>query len=98
MSAPRGGSIAGNFSRLARALRSAADGFEVEEATFSIASIRPLSQTVLCSNSGRPIGITAHYGTPLTLEFGGRSTCVGVTDNVDDYYAAYHGEKLPGAS
>ena len=77
MSAPRGGSIAGNFSRLARALRSAADGFEVEEATFSIASIRPLSQTVLCSNSGRPIGITAHDGKTLTVHFNGSSALVG---------------------
>jgi hypothetical protein len=54
--------MAGNFRRLARALRSAVDAFELDEATLSIASIRLLNQTVLCSNSGRPIGITAHYG------------------------------------
>jgi hypothetical protein len=48
MRVPRAGSIAGNFRRLAKALRSGADDFVVEAATLSIASIRPLSQTVLC--------------------------------------------------
>jgi hypothetical protein len=38
--------MAGNSSRLAMALRSAADGFAAEDATSSIASMRLLSQTV----------------------------------------------------
>jgi hypothetical protein len=37
--------MAGNSSRLAKALRSAADGFAAEVATSSIASRRPVSQT-----------------------------------------------------
>ena len=44
--------MAGNSSRLAIALRSAADGFAAEVATSSIASMRPLSQTVLGSAAG----------------------------------------------
>jgi hypothetical protein len=44
--------MAGNSSRLAMALRSAADGFAAEDATSSIASMRLLSQTVLGSAGG----------------------------------------------
>ena len=40
---PVGGGMAGSFRRLARASRSAAHGFAVDEATSSIASIRSLS-------------------------------------------------------
>jgi hypothetical protein len=40
---PGGGSVAGIFRRLVRALRSAPDGFAVDEATSSIASMRSLS-------------------------------------------------------
>jgi hypothetical protein len=57
MSVPTGASMAGNSSRLANALRSAADGVAAEDATSSIASTRPVSQTVLGSTGGwdRPI-------------------------------------------
>jgi hypothetical protein len=53
--------MAGNSSRLANALRSAADGVAAEDATSSIASTRPVSQTVLGSTGGwdRPIGFSA---------------------------------------
>jgi hypothetical protein len=49
---PRRAGIAGNSSRLARASRSAADGFAAEAATSSIASMRLLSQTMLGSVGG----------------------------------------------
>src|SRR5258705_12968026 len=57
MSVPTGASMAGNSSRLANALRSAADGVAAEDATSAIASPRPVSQTVLGSTGGwdRPI-------------------------------------------